>query len=45
MEFQLHQTREAWLNYVARRMASIFETLKASRPAQHAYRRVLEQSV
>jgi hypothetical protein len=29
MEVQLHQTREAWLNYVARRMAPIFETLRA----------------
>jgi hypothetical protein len=34
MEAQLHQTREAWLNYVAQRMAPMFETLKAPLPVQ-----------
>jgi hypothetical protein len=34
MEVQLHQTREAWLNYVAQRMAPMFETLRAPLPAQ-----------
>jgi hypothetical protein len=34
MEVQLPQTREAWLNYVAQRMAPIFETLRAPLPAQ-----------
>ena len=27
MEGQLHQTREAWLNYMAQRMALMFEKL------------------
>jgi hypothetical protein len=31
---QLHQTREAWLNYVAQCMASMFEELAAPLPAQ-----------
>ena len=34
MEAQLHQTREAWLNYVAQRMALMFEKLGAPLPAQ-----------
>jgi hypothetical protein len=34
MEAQLHQTREAWLNYVAQRMAPMFERLGAPLPAQ-----------
>src|SRR5215472_4571921 len=34
MEAQLHQTREAWLNYVAQRMAPLFERLEAPLPAQ-----------
>ena len=34
MEAQLHQTREAWLNYVAQRMAPMFEQLGAPLPAQ-----------
>src|SRR5712691_7633223 len=34
METQLHQTREAWLNYVAQRMAPIFEKFGAPLPAQ-----------
>jgi hypothetical protein len=34
MEAQLHQTREAWLNYVALCMAPIFEKLGAPLPAQ-----------
>jgi len=34
MEVQLLQTREAWLNYVAQRMAPIFEILGASLPTQ-----------
>jgi SprT-like family len=34
MEVQLHQTREAWLHYVAQRMAPMFEQLGASLPAQ-----------
>jgi hypothetical protein len=32
MEAQLHQTREAWLNYVAQRMALMFENLGAPLP-------------
>ena len=34
MEAQLHQTREAWLNYVAQCMAPMFEKLGAPLPAQ-----------
>src|SRR5216683_3403628 len=34
MEALLHQTREAWLNYVAQRMAPMFEQLGAPLPAQ-----------
>src|SRR6201993_2311804 len=34
MEAQLHQTREAWLNYIAQRMAPMFERLGAPLPAQ-----------
>src|SRR5438105_3647929 len=34
MEAQLHQTRAAWLNYVALCMAPIFEKLGAPLPAQ-----------
>jgi len=34
METQLHQTREAWLNYVAQRMAPMFEKFGAPLPAQ-----------
>jgi hypothetical protein len=34
MEAQLHQTREAWLNYVAQRMARMFERLGTPLPAQ-----------
>jgi hypothetical protein len=34
MEVQLHRTREAWLNYVAERMASIFDKLRAPLPPQ-----------
>jgi hypothetical protein len=34
MEAQLHQTREAWLNYVAQRMARLFERLETPLPAQ-----------
>src|ERR1700752_5511113 len=34
MEVQLHQTREAWLNYVAQRIAPMFEKLGAPLPAQ-----------
>jgi len=34
MEVQLHSTREAWLNYVAQRMAPIFITLRAPLPPQ-----------
>jgi SprT-like family len=34
MEVQLHRTREAWLNYVAERMASIFDQLRAPLPPQ-----------
>src|SRR6266446_4918799 len=34
MEAQLHQTREAWLNYVAQRMAPVFEKLGAPLPVQ-----------
>ena len=34
MEAQLHQTREAWLNYVAQCMAPMFEKLAAPLPAQ-----------
>jgi hypothetical protein len=29
MEGQLHQAREAWLNYMAQRMAPMFEKLRA----------------
>jgi hypothetical protein len=34
MEGQLHGTREAWLNYVADRMAPMFENSGAPLPAQ-----------
>jgi hypothetical protein len=34
METQLHQTREAWLNYVARCTAPMFEELGVPLPAQ-----------
>jgi hypothetical protein len=34
MEAELHQTREAWLNYIAERMAPIFEILRAPAPPQ-----------
>jgi hypothetical protein len=34
MEAQLHQTREAWLHYVAQHMAPMFEQLGAPLPAQ-----------
>jgi hypothetical protein len=34
MEVQLHQTREAWLNYVAQHMAPVFEKLGAPLLAQ-----------
>jgi hypothetical protein len=34
MEVQLHQTREAWLHYVAQRMAPIFDQLRAPLPQQ-----------
>src|SRR6266446_6053098 len=34
METQLHPTREAWLNYVAQRMAPMFEKFRAPLPAQ-----------
>jgi hypothetical protein len=34
MEPQLHQTREAWLNYVAQRMAPMFEKLGTPLPTQ-----------
>ena len=34
MEAPPHQTREAWLNYVAYRMAPMFERLEAPLPAQ-----------
>ena len=34
MEGQLHQTREAWLNYVAQRMVPMFENLGAPLPAR-----------
>jgi hypothetical protein len=34
MEAQLHQTREAWLNYVVQRIAPMFERLKAPLPAR-----------
>ena len=34
MEAQPHQTREAWLNYVAQRMAPLFEQLGTPLPAQ-----------
>ena len=34
MEAQPHQTREAWLNYVAQRMAPMFEKLGPPLPAQ-----------
>src|SRR5438132_6736926 len=34
METQLLQTREAWLNYVAQRMAPVFEKLWTPLPAQ-----------
>jgi hypothetical protein len=33
-EAQPHQTREAWLNYVAQRMAPMFEQLRTPLPAQ-----------
>ena len=34
METQLQQTREAWLNYVARRLAPMFKRLGTPLPAQ-----------
>src|SRR6266851_58652 len=34
MEAQPHQTREAWLNYVAQCMAPMFQELGAPLPAQ-----------
>jgi hypothetical protein len=34
MEAQPHQTREAWLNYVAQRMAPLFEQLGTPLPAE-----------
>ncbi|MBV9499986.1 MAG: hypothetical protein JO138_11490 [Acidobacteriaceae bacterium] len=34
MEPPLHQTREAWLNYVAQRMAPMFERLGSPLPAE-----------
>jgi hypothetical protein len=34
LEAQLYQTREAWLNFVAQRMAPMFEKLRAPLPAQ-----------
>jgi hypothetical protein len=34
MEAQLHETREAWLNYVATRMTPIFQQLAAPLPAR-----------
>jgi SprT-like family len=34
MKAQLHQTREAWLHYIAQRMAPMFEQLGAPLPAQ-----------
>jgi hypothetical protein len=34
MEAQLHQTREAWLNYIAQRMAPVFDKLGAPLPVQ-----------
>jgi len=34
MEVQLYQTREAWWSYIARRMAPIFESLRAPLPVQ-----------
>jgi hypothetical protein len=34
MEAQLQQTREAWLNYVAQRLAAMFEQLGAPLPTQ-----------
>ena len=34
MEAQLHPTREAWLNYIAGRMAPMFERWAAPLPAQ-----------
>jgi hypothetical protein len=34
MGAQLHQTREAWLNYVAQCMGPMFEKLGAPLPAQ-----------
>jgi hypothetical protein len=34
MEAQLHETREAWLNDVAHRMAPIFQQLAAPLPAR-----------
>jgi hypothetical protein len=38
METQLHQTREAWLNYVAQRMAPMFEKLGTFATGTVAYR-------
>ncbi len=37
MEAQLHQTREAWLNYVAQRMAPMFEQFRRSAAGPVAY--------
>ncbi len=37
MEAQLHQTREAWLNYVAQRIAPMFEKLGAPITGAVAY--------
>jgi hypothetical protein len=34
MEVQLQPIREAWLNYIAERMAPVFENLGALLPAQ-----------
>ena len=34
MEAQLQQTRDAWLNYVAQRLAPMFEQLGAPLPTQ-----------
>jgi hypothetical protein len=38
MEVQLHQTREAWSNYIAERMAPVFEKLRGSATHSVAYR-------
>ena len=38
MEAQLHQTSEAWLNYVAQCMAPMFEKLGGSASGAIAYR-------